>query len=312
MNNSRPDSLEPALLTIEGEAKKILERPWEAKQKEYGAPFLSTILDMSLVDISRFALNDLHKYCQSYRNFTRETAVSEDVTEVAGVEFMMMTYYHLDKIYQQLARESLSVLVDRVEALNKAGATYAELYNGQPDVQKALRAYKHQMVQSGLEIYATLIQELQKIPQPEIGRTHLDHVFKDLNDANSLAQRVRLATQQMLRDFGRRSTSIVNVGELKSSVQALLLLDQRIHSQLNEYFDWFVSRGKDGKLGDAFVQALITMEKKILLPSAANLERIAKSQNLRSLNEQFVRRKDLDEISRKIGACIFQPYGEQK
>lgn len=308
MRNSRPESLRPMLDSIESRTKDLLKREGKSNSETYAAPFVYTILDMTLVDVSRFALADLYNYCKSYRLFTRESAIHNEVQEVAGIEYMMMTFHHLDKIYSQLARQSLQTLVDRINSWNQQNVTYAQLYEGNTNVQQALRAYQHQMVASGLEIYGTLVDELQKIPQTVVGQTHLNKLMRDLADAKVLASEVKRSTQQLLRDFGRRSNKAIEVGGIKTAVENLIRLDASIHQQMLDYFSWFLSENYNGDNGDRFVQTLIGIKDKILLPSAENLHRVGQEKSLNSLDEKFVRRKEINELSGKIEKCIFQPY----
>lgn len=313
MNNSRPDDLVPALKAMSDRTAEVLSQDHGSENEAYAAPFFATILDMSLVDVSRFALTDLLTYCKTYRDFTRETAAGPATTEVAGVEFMMLTYSHLEMIYNQLARQSLETLVNNLQTWNSNKITYAQMFDGNKDAQTALRAYQQAMVQMGLEIYTTIFSEItNRVPQAQIAKTYRDQLLSDLQSARTLANYVNVSIRQTLRDFGSRSNAVIDPGQLAANVKQLIALDAKIHDEMREYFKWFVSSDQGGDNGDQFVQTLSNLQTAVLRPSANNLSFIAKIENIKSLDEKFVRRAELNKLNQQVTECVFHPYGGGK
>ena len=310
MNGSRPDVLVPTLKTLGQRTQDIVSQSLSSEKTSYASPFMMTILDMTMVDISRFALSDLLNYCKTYRDFTRESAINTKVTEVAGIEFMMLTYSHLEMIYSQLSRNALDVLVNNLEVWSKDKVTYAQLFDGNKSTQLALKAYQQSMVQMGLEIYSTMNKEIStRVPQVELAKNYREELLKDLAAAKTIANYLAVALRQTLRNFGNRSNNVVDATQIAAYVRQLSALDAKIHSEMKEYFKWFVSTSDGGDNGDRFVETLVKLQKSILAPSAENLVEISKIKNLKSLDEKFVRRSELNKLNQDIEKCIFQPYG---
>lgn len=310
MNNSGPDALVPALEALNQHTQKVISQAVENKTGVYAGPYLATILDMSLVDMSRFALTDLLNYCKTYRDFRRETLKNPNVTQVAGIEFMMLTYSHLEMIYKQLATQSLATLTNNVQSWNKMNVTYAQLFDGSGEAQKALTAYQQSMIQMGLAIYPTISAEIStNIPQVEVNKTAREQLLADLQKAKTLANSVNTSIRQMLRNFGRRSNDVVEAGQLSTNVQHLLDLHAKIGNEMHEYFKFFISADQGGDNGDRFVKYLATIQTEILRPSAENLSAISQLEKLKSLDEKFVRRSELNKLNDDVNACIFNPYG---
>lgn len=310
MNNSGPDSLVPALESINAHTQDVILQALSNNKGKYATPYLATVLDMTLVDLSRFALNDLLNYCKSYRDFRRETLSNPQVTQVAGIEFMMMSYSHLEKIHSQLASQSLATLVNNVQAWNSKKVTYAQLFDGNVEAQKALTAYQQALLQMGFGIYPTMFNEIStNIPQVEINKTSREQLLTDLQSAKTLASYVNVAIRRMLVNFGMRSNDVIEIGQLSTNAQQLLDLHAKIHEEMREYFKWFISSDQGGDNGDRFVTTLATMQNKILGPSAETLRNISKIERLKSLDEKFVRRSELNQLNDQVKSCIFNPYG---
>lgn len=309
MNGSRPDSLVPALKEINKRTEQVISG-YIKNERGGKAPFMATILDMTLVDVSRFALQDLSNYCKSYKEFTRETAVNNSVKQIAGIEFMMLNYSHFEMMFSQLTRKSLEVLVNNIESWSKNKMTYNQLFDGNKDAQVALKAYRQAAVQMGLGIYSEMHREfLNRIPKVEISKNHYNEILENLDAAATIADAVDMSITQMLRDFGNRSSDVISSQELSAHVRQLIDMDEKLQKQIRKYFEWFISSSSGGDNGDRFVETLVNLQTGILEPSAINLSKIAEIESLKSLNTKFVRRGELNQLNQVITKCIFNPYG---
>lgn len=305
MANSRPDFLLPIMETLQAETQKMVslikEKDTLSEVEKGNMRFLNDIMEMTLLDMGRFAMNDLLAYCQTYKDFTREGVRMGQVDAVPGIEYSTLTYHRIQMMLDRFPVLSVKEFADRMTAWENNSISYRSLMRGGDEVKNSLKVFQSDIMRYNYEGFRKTAELINVLPQTTINSTERKELLVRLDHANQEAAVLESEIIASLYKFSSRKSDIVSSKLIRKYSQRLTENVESIRAAITAHMAWYIANDKQS----GFISDVGTISREYVEAIGLALDQSVGDRNLTS----FVQQDQLKILIGKMNKCLNEAGG---